>query len=123
MIFGRMSQLPPPAAVIQDLVAFDRVEDQSWQPYQDTAVAGPQNAQRSPAMLFHEQLCRLSDLSGEMVNTFHASRERFTPRGLSATYAQYQEWYRSLPDVFRLENTSLPHVLLLHMYYHASILQ
>ena len=73
-------------------------------------------------MLFTEQLSKLSELASDMVNTFYAPRERFTSRKLAHTYTQYQEWYRDLPSAFRLENTSLPHVIVLHMYYYACVL-
>lgn len=74
-------------------------------------------------MTFKDQLSKLSELASDMVNTFYAPRERFTSRRLAATYAQYQSWYQNMPDVFRLENTSLPHVLVLHMYYYGCVLQ
>ena len=70
-----------------------------------------------------EQLIQLSELASDIINTFYAPRERFTIRGLAKAYTQYQEWYQNLPDVFRPENTTLPHVLVLHMYYYACILQ
>ncbi|KAK3069519.1 hypothetical protein LTR53_012082 [Teratosphaeriaceae sp. CCFEE 6253] len=61
-------------------------------------------------------------MASDMVNTFYAPRERFTSRRLAAAYAQYQDWYNNLPDAFRLQNTALPHVLVLHMYYFACVL-
>lgn len=66
-------------------------------------------------MLFIEHFSKLCELASDMVNTFYAPQERFTSRRLAAAYNQYQQWYRNLPDVFRLENTMLPHVLVLHM--------
>lgn len=70
-----------------------------------------------------EYMSRLSEISSEVVNAFYAPHERFTSRRLAATYAQYQEWHRNLPDCFRIENTTLPHVLTLHMYYYDCVLQ
>ncbi|KAK0313480.1 hypothetical protein LTR01_001736 [Friedmanniomyces endolithicus] len=78
--------------------------------------------QAARPMLFVECRSRLSELASDMVNTFYAPRERFTSRRLAAAYAQYQEWHQNLPDAFRLENTALPHVLVLHMYYNACVL-
>lgn len=74
-------------------------------------------------MLFKDQLSKLSELASDMVNTFYAPRERFTSRRLATTYAHYQTWYENLPEAFQLENTSLPHVLVLHMYYYGCVLQ
>ncbi len=70
-----------------------------------------------------EQMSKLSEMASDMVNTFYAPRERFTSRRLAAAYAQYQEWHQQLPPAFRLENTTLPHVIVLHMYYYACVLQ
>lgn len=74
-------------------------------------------------MQFVDQMSRLSEVASDMVITFYAPQERFTSRRLAATYQQYQDWFANLPDAFRLENTSLPHVLVLHMYYYACVLQ
>lgn len=96
----------------------------TWRPYEDTNMSlSPSAEQPGRSMLFKDQLSSLSEIASDMVNTFYAPRERFTSRQLAATYAQYQSWYQNLPDCFRLENTSLPHVLVLHMYYYGCVLQ
>lgn len=120
---GRLSQLPRTAADIERPTINDRADTQAWRPYEDMNLSlSPSAEQPLRPNLFTDQLCKLSELASDMVNTFYAPHERFTSRRLAATYAQYQEWYRDLPDCFRLENTSLPHVLILHMYYHACVL-
>ncbi|TKA71016.1 hypothetical protein B0A55_06034 [Friedmanniomyces simplex] len=95
----------------------------SW-PYHDDAnqAMSPNIQQAARPTLFIECRSRLSELASDMVNTFYAPRERFTSRRLAAAYAQYQEWHHNLPEAFRLENTALPHVLVLHMYYNACVL-
>lgn len=122
--FGRLSQLPRAAADIEKPTVDDRAELPTWKPYIDTNLVMNAGAEQ-PARpsLFVDQLSRLCELATDMVNTFYAPQERFTSRRLAATYAQYQEWYRNLPDAFRLEHSSLPHVLVLHMYYYACVLQ
>lgn len=122
--FGRLSQLPRSAADIQKPSVNDRTEALAWRPYEDANLAlSPSAEQPARPMVFVEHLSKLSELASDMVNTFYAPQERFTSRRLAATYAQYQEWYHSLPDAFRLENSSLPYVLVLHMYYYACVLQ
>lgn len=122
--FGRLSQLPRSAADIDTPAANVRSETMTWRPYEDTNLPLSASAEQpARTMLFKDQLSKLSELASDMVNTFYAPRERFTSRKLAATYAQYQAWYQNLPDCFRLENTSLPHVLVLHMYYYGCILQ
>jgi hypothetical protein len=122
--FGRLSQLPRLAADIDTPAINARSESQSWRPYEDNDLSNCRSAEQPARInMFKDQLSRLSVLAADMVNTFYAPRERFTSRTLAATYAQYQAWYQNLPDVFRLENTTLPHVILLHMYYYACVLQ
>ncbi|EMC97377.1 hypothetical protein BAUCODRAFT_138682 [Baudoinia panamericana UAMH 10762] len=122
--FGRLSLLPRTAADIQKPTVNDRTETYSWRPYIDANLAlSPSVEQPARPMLFIDHLSQLNELASDMVNTFYAPQERFTSRRLAAAYAQYQEWYQQLPSVFRLENTTLPHVLVLHMYYYACILQ
>lgn len=102
----------------------DRSEALTWRPYEDTNLAlSPSAEQPARPMLYVHHTSTLSELACDMVNTFYAPQERFTSRRLAATYKQYQEWFANLPDAFRLENTSLPHVLVLHMYYYACVLQ
>lgn len=122
--FGRLSQLPRAAADIETPSPDSTAENQTWRPYEDTGFSiSPSAEQPAWAMLFNDQFSKLSELASDMVNTFYAPRERFTSRKLAATYAQYQSWYQNLPDALRLENTSLPHVLVLHMYYYGNVLQ
>jgi len=123
--FGRLSLLPRCAADIAKPSLNDRFESLTWHPYHDDAnmAMSPIIQQAARPMLFVECRSRLSELASDMVNTFYAPRERFTSRRLAAAYAQYQEWHQNLPDAFRLENTALPHVLVLHMYYNACVLQ
>jgi len=117
--------LPRCAADIAKPSLNDRFESLTWHPYHDDAnmTMSPSIQQAARPMLFVECRSKLSELASDMVNTFYAPRERFTSRRLGAAYAQYQEWHQNLPDAFRLENTALPHVLVLHMYYNACVLQ
>lgn len=120
---GRLSQLPRSAADIETPLSA-RSETQTWSPYIDENLATSAGAEQpSRALSFKEQLSRLSEVASDMVNTFYAPREVFTSRRLAAMYGQYQTWYKNLPEVFHLQNTTLPHVIVLHMYYHTSVLQ
>ncbi|KAK3671894.1 hypothetical protein LTR78_008260 [Recurvomyces mirabilis] len=122
--FGRLSLLPRAAADIPKPAMSERLESTTWRPYVEDGVAlSPSSEQPARPALFVDCLSRLSELASDMVNTFYAPQERFTSRRLAAAYNQYQEWYHNLPDAFRLENTTLPHVLVLHMYYHSCVLQ
>lgn len=122
---GRLSQLPRAAADVEKPpITSDRPALQTWRPYEDTSVPpSPSTEEPLRPMLFANELSKLSEIASDMVNTFYAPQERFTSRRLAATYAQYQQWFQNLPDAFQLENTALPHVLVLHMYYYACVLQ
>jgi hypothetical protein len=121
---GRLSQLPQAAADVDMPSLRDHAELQTWKPYEDANLAlSPHAEQPTRHITFIHCLSKLSELASDMVNTFYAPRERFTSRRLVTTYVQYQDWYRNLPDCFQLKNTSLPHVLVLHMYYYACVLQ
>ncbi|WPH01908.1 Hypothetical protein R9X50_00476200 [Acrodontium crateriforme] len=121
--FGRLSQLPRTAADIQKPSPQERGEHSTWKPYEDTNVILTSGSeQAAQPTLFIETYSKLSEIASDMTTSFYAPQERFTSRRLAATYAQYQDWYRELPDTFLLENTSLPHVLVLHMYYYACVL-
>lgn len=121
---GRLSQLPRAAADVEKPMATERTETQTWRPYEDMNLAlSPSAEQPGRSLHFVEQLSKLSELASEMVNTFYAPKERFTTRRLATAYTAYQEWHKILPDCFRLENTSLPYVIILHMYYYACVLQ
>ena len=121
---GRLSQLPRAAAYIQKPSVTERSESLTWRRYEDSGLAvSPSAEQPARPMLFVDQMSKLSELASDMVNTFYAPQERFTSRRLATIYQRYQVWYRNLPDVLRLDNTSLPHVLVLHMYYYTCVLQ
>lgn len=98
-------------------------EAQGWRPYEDTINSAPALVQASRPTLFLKCLSEVCEIASDMVNTFYAPRESFTSRKLAACFSEFQEWYRRLPESLRLDNTSLPHVLVLHMYYHACVLQ
>lgn len=121
---GRLSQLPRAAADVQRPTLFERIETQKWEPYADANMESDVQLKESAhSMLFLNELSSLSELASDMVNSFYAPREPFTSRRLATFHARYQDWYQNLPEVLWLENTSLPHVLVLHMYYFACILQ
>ena len=121
---GRLSQLPRATADVQKPAISDQTKNQPWQQYGDANPSCDLNIdQPIRSMPFLEHLTRLSEIASDMVKNFYASPERYTSGHLAAAYAHYQEWYQSLDDAFPLENTSLPHVIALHMYYYACVLQ
>lgn len=121
---GRVSQIPRAVAGIETPAMTDRSELQTWRPYQDVNITIGQAAEQPGCYIsFVQSLSELSELSSDAVNTLYAPREHFTSRRLQSTHESYQQWYRRLPQYFWLENTSLPYVIVLHMYYYACVLR
>lgn len=121
---GRVSQLPRSAADVSRPTGHGRSDDPIWKPYDDTGMASlPSAEQPARPTMFLEYMSRLNEISSDVVNAFYAPRERFTSRRLATTYEQYQEWHRNLPECFQIQNTTLPHVFALHMYYYDCVLQ
>ena len=95
-----------------------------WQPYEDANLpVSPSAVQPMKCLLFHSHQSKLAELINDINLNLYAPRERFTPRRLASAYNQYQQWYSELPDMFQLQNTAMPHVIVLHMYYHQCVLQ
>ncbi|KEQ57679.1 uncharacterized protein M437DRAFT_79547 [Aureobasidium melanogenum CBS 110374] len=94
-----------------------------WQPYEDVNLpVSPSAVQPMKCLLFHNIQSKLSEMINDINLNLHAPRERFTPRRLASAYHQYQMWYSELPKMFQLQNTAMPHVIVLHMYYHQCVL-
>ncbi|KAH0019900.1 hypothetical protein KCU78_g6635, partial [Aureobasidium melanogenum] len=90
-----------------------------WQPYEDVNLpVSPSAVQPMKCLLFHNIQSKLSEMINDINLNLHAPRERFTPRRLASAYHQYQMWYSELPKMFQLQNTAMPHVIVLHMCYH-----
>lgn len=121
---GRLAMIPRTAADVAKPIITERTESHAWIPYEDTNLAhSPYAEQPGKCLQFVEQQSKLSEIASDMLSTFYAPKEQVTSRRLAALYAGYQAWFKNLPDCFRLENTSLPQVLLLHMRYYSCVLQ
>lgn len=121
LFLGRFSQLPRTAIDAQRPIAFDQMASEIWQRYEDASSCAYQQSGPSPhPSLFFYLMNGLTEIASDVVEDFHARREheRFTTRKLALAYDRYHEWFRQLPDVCRLEHTTLPHVLTLHMLYY-----
>jgi hypothetical protein len=80
-------------------------------------------SQPDHGMGFMSSLSDLSAIANDMEASMRAPQRTFTSQDLHRTWKAYRDWHQSLPHHFRLEQTPLPHVLALHMYYHSCILQ
>lgn len=119
---GRVSQLPRAATDMPKPEIAERID--KWQRYIDVHLSPDvDSTQPAHATMFFSELCKLSELASDTVNSFYAPREPFTSRRLVTLYGRYQQWHENLPSAFWVENTSLPHALVLHMYYYTCVIQ
>ncbi|GAB7348244.1 hypothetical protein MBLNU459_g6237t2 [Dothideomycetes sp. NU459] len=103
--------------------AAEKLDTLMWQPYEDINLpVSPSALHPMKSLLFVQQVSKLSQLTNDINLNLYAPKERFTPRRLAAAYHQYQNWYNNLPEPFHLQNTAMPHVIVLHMHYHMCIL-
>jgi hypothetical protein len=121
---GRLPQISRAGMDIQKPSFGDRSNAQIWRPYQDPNVCTNQNL-RQPVcgMGFTRALSDLSEIVNDLAISTRAPQRDFTSQDLQNIWKACQNWRKSLPHHFRLEHTPLPHVLALHMCYHACILQ
>ncbi|KAI5236504.1 hypothetical protein E4T43_08601 [Aureobasidium subglaciale] len=123
LALGRVSSIPKNAIEIDKPMNSEKLDALFWQPYEDANLpVSPSAVQPMKCLLFHSVQSKLSELINDINLNLYAPRERFTPRRLASAYNQYQNWYAELPEMFQLQNTAMPHVIVLHMYYHQSVL-
>lgn len=102
----------------------EKLDTLVWKPYEDINLpVSPSALHPMKCLLFVQYLSKLSEIVNDINLNLYAPKERFTPRRLASAYNQYQAWYSELPEVFHLQNTAMPQVLVLHMYYHMCVLQ
>ncbi|KAH0313709.1 hypothetical protein KCU71_g6856, partial [Aureobasidium melanogenum] len=123
LALGRVSSIPKNAIEIDKPMNSEKLDALFWQPYEDANLpVSPSAVQPMKCLLFHSIQSKLAEMINDINLNLYAPRERFTPRRLASAYHQYQMWYSELPEMFQLQNTAMPHVIVLHMYYHQCVL-
>ena len=121
---GRVPQIQSVSINVDKPANIDKLDSLIWQPYEDINVAASPNAQHAMQCLhFVKQLSELSQLVNELNLALYAPGEMFTPGKLQSAHARYQAWYQNMPEMFHLQNTGMPHVIVLHIYYHSCLMQ
>lgn len=124
MCLGRPSSLTRNAISVDKPVSTDKTDSHIWHPYTDVNLPVSPGAQHPmKCLLYAQHLSKLSEIANEVNLNLYAPKERFTARRLAAAYNQYQAWYSELPEIFHLQNTVLPQVVVLHMWYYMCVLQ
>lgn len=124
MCLGRPSSLTRNAISVDKPASSDKSDSLIWQPYVDVNLpVSPSALQPMKCLLFVQHFSKLSEIINDVNLNLYAPKERFTARRLAAGYNQYQSWYNEMPEIFHLQNTAMPHVVVMHMYYYMCVLQ
>jgi len=95
-----------------------------YQPYEEVNQAVEPAAHHAMhCLLFTAQASELCQITNDTNLALYAPQEHFTLQRLQDAHSRYQSWYRDLPEIFLLQNTTMPQVVLLHMCYLRSLLQ
>jgi len=115
---GRVPQIPVSAVTI-DLPHIVQEDDEAaWESYGDGSHF-TQPGGRSTT--FHE-VASLSKILNSTLYLFFAPSQTLKGSLLLNEYEKYKTWHAKLPDIVQLSDNAAPHVLTLHMYYHAAVL-
>ncbi|EEA23431.1 conserved hypothetical protein [Talaromyces marneffei ATCC 18224] len=101
----------------------DDAADVAWSPY-------PRHGDDQPSHLacVFNSLCKLNELNVEAIRRLYQdeSRKAISRPGMeiviSSILPRLQAWYIGLPKCVQEGQSALPHILDLHMYYHATII-
>ncbi|OCL04980.1 hypothetical protein AOQ84DRAFT_299807 [Glonium stellatum] len=114
---GRLPQIPTNAITV-DLPPINKEEDEEeWLAYD--VPSGKRPGARSTTF---NQVAALSKIVNSTLQMFFAPAQILSGSILLDEYNKYLQWYRRLPAIISSINDAPPHVLCLHMYYHAAVL-
>jgi hypothetical protein len=115
-----LARLPsiPITAITVNLPQIDEAED--VRPWYPSHLVGPGKLGARSSTF--NRLAALAKLINSTLHLFFAPTKRMSAVILAQEYDKYLEWLRTLPPhVSKVENAT-PHVLSLHMQYHAAVL-
>lgn len=109
---GRISQLPR-AAITLDKPILNEPAAGSKSDIYSAASHKPSGTLTN--RMFLQEFSTLSELINDNNFTFFAPKERFTSRRLLDCYTKYQDWYKNLPQILRVDGVKepQPHIIVL----------
>ncbi|OCK74707.1 hypothetical protein K432DRAFT_409640 [Lepidopterella palustris CBS 459.81] len=114
---GRLPQIPTNAITV-DLPPISKEDDEEeWLAYD--VPGGKRPGARSTTF---NQVAALSKIVNSTLQMFFAPAQVLSGSILLDEYNKYLQWYRRLPQIVSSIDNAPPHVLCLHMYYHAAVL-
>ncbi|GAB7342138.1 hypothetical protein MBLNU457_g0401t3 [Dothideomycetes sp. NU457] len=124
LVRGKVSLLPANAISVDKPSNADNLNSIIYQPYENVNQAIEPAAQHAMhCILFTTKCAELCQLVNDTNLALYAPQEHITTQRLQSAHARYQSWYHTLPEVFLLQNTMMPQVVLLHIFYFKSLSQ
>ncbi|PHH78593.1 hypothetical protein CDD80_6635 [Ophiocordyceps camponoti-rufipedis] len=121
---GRLPQLPRSSSNVSKFDVFPDEDAATWSPITDKgrSLSYQQPWRTRAAALL---LSSLSEISSDLLIFFYHPNHIGRSRGktaelkmLSEIHQRLEEWHRQLPKEFEPREGQLPHVTLIHMFYH-----
>ncbi|KAL2153216.1 hypothetical protein VTH82DRAFT_4371 [Thermothelomyces myriococcoides] len=121
---GRLPQIPKNTYNVPKYDVFPEEDAEMWSPYTDN---GFDHSLRQPARtravgLHLSKLCEISsDLLLFFYHPNHIGRstgKNVEIKKLSELHRRLEEWKKELPNEFEPKDGQLPHVILMHMFFH-----
>ncbi|KAF2499221.1 hypothetical protein BU16DRAFT_263766 [Lophium mytilinum] len=114
---GRLPQIPINAITIELPPIDDEVDQETWLAY-DISSRKRVGARSTT----FNQVAALSKIVNSTLHMFFAPAQILSGTTLLDEYNKYLQWFSRLPDLVSSIDDAPPHILCLHMYYHAAVL-
>ncbi|KAK4043431.1 fungal-specific transcription factor domain-containing protein [Parachaetomium inaequale] len=121
---GRLPQIPKNTYNVPKYDVFPEEDAEMWSPYTDSGFdQSSKQPSRTRAVGLHlSQLCEISsDLLLFFYHPNHIGRSNgrnIEVKKLSELHRRLEEWKKELPNEFEPKDGQLPHVILMHMFFH-----
>ncbi|KAK3943861.1 fungal-specific transcription factor domain-containing protein [Diplogelasinospora grovesii] len=121
---GRLPQLPKNTYSVPKYDVFPEEDAEPWSPYTDGGF-DQSSKQPSRARAAGLQLSKLCEISSDLLIFFYhpnhigrSSGKSVELKKLSELHRRLEDWKKDLPPEFEPKEGQLPHVILMHMFYH-----
>jgi len=120
---GRMPQLPPTIVAVPKFDVFPDEESEIWAAYTDSGF-NQSHAQPSRTRAISLQMTTLCAISSDLLTYFYnpieidkAKNKQNELKKLSDIHQRLESWRRNLPTELDVREGSLPHLLVVHMFF------
>ncbi|KAF2142065.1 uncharacterized protein K452DRAFT_26023 [Aplosporella prunicola CBS 121167] len=113
---GRLPMIPTNAITVDLPTGNPKRDEEKWTAHD---VEGSKPGARAATF---RQLVNLSKIVNSTLQMFFAPSQAMSGSLLLEEYQKYLQWYAKLPSIVSSLSYAVPHILTLHMYYHAAVL-